>query len=83
MDEVANRLQVSRQPSYNWILRAQAESAQGLEPQRAEAPRSGRPPPAQGISEPLIEPLIDTDPREFGYRSPGWTAALLVAYLAE
>jgi len=45
--------------------------------------QSPYPPPAQGISEPLIEPLIDTDPREFGYRSPGWTAALLVAYLAE
>jgi len=83
VDEVASRLYVSRQTIYNWILRAQAESAQSLGQRLADAPRSRRPPTAQGIIDPLIEPSIDTDPREFGYRSTVWTAALLVAYLAE
>ena len=82
-DEVASRLYRSRQTIYNWILRAQAAADQNLALRLADAPRSGRPPTAQGIIEPLIEPIIDTDPREFGYRSTVWTAALLVAYLAE
>ena len=83
VDEVASRLAVSRQTIYNWILRAQAESARSLAQRLADAPRSGRPPTAQGIIDPLIESIIDTDPRELGYRSTVWTAALLVAYLAE
>jgi len=83
VDEVASRLCVARQTIYNWSLRVQAESEQSLAQRLADAPRSGRPPTAQGIIDPLIERIIDTDPREFGYRSTVWTAALLVAYLAE
>jgi len=83
VEEVASRLYRSRQTIYNWILRAQAASEQSLAHRLADAPRSGRPPTAQGIIDPLIEPMIDTDPREFGYRSTVWTAALLGAYLAE
>ena len=40
-----------------------------------------RPCTAQGIIDPLIEAVIDTDPRAFGYRSTIWTAPLLVSYL--
>jgi transposase len=83
VEEVASRLYVSRQTIYNWILRVQAESEQSLAQRLADARRSGRPPTAQGIIDPLIEPIIDTDPREFGYRSTVWTAALLVTYLTE
>jgi transposase len=83
VEEVASRLSGARPTIYNWILRVQAESEQSLAQRRADAPRSGRPPTAQGIIDPLSEPIIDTDPREFGYRSTVWTAALLVAYLAE
>jgi transposase len=83
VEEVADRLYVSRQTIYNWVLRAQAESVQSLGQRLADAPRSGRPPTAQGIIDSLIEPIIDADPREFGYRSTVWTAALLVTYLAE
>ena len=83
VEEVASRLYVSRQTIYNWILRAQAEPEQSLAQRLADAPRSGRPHTAQGIIDPLIEQIIDTDPRKFGYRSTVWTAAVLVAYLAE
>src|SRR5215813_6546147 len=55
VDEVASRLYRSRQTIYNWILRAQAESEQSLAQRLADAPRSGRPPTAQGIIDPLIE----------------------------
>src|SRR6266508_1595028 len=83
VEEVASRLYVSRQTIYNWLLRAQAEPAQSLAQRLADAPRSGRPPTAQGIIDPLLEQIINTDPREFGYRSTVWTAALLVTYLAD
>jgi transposase len=83
VDEVASRLSVSRQTIYNWILRVHAESEQSLAHRLADAPRSGRPPTARGIIDPLLDRIIDTDPREFGYRSTVWTAALLVAYLAD
>src|SRR5436309_15080121 len=59
VDEVASRLYVLRQTIYNWILRVHAESAQSLRQQLADAPRSARPPTAQGIIEPLIESIID------------------------
>jgi transposase len=48
-----------------------------------DAARSGRPRTAHGIIDPLIDAAIDTDPRELGYRSTVWTAALLQAYLSE
>ena len=31
--------------------------------------------------DPLIDDVIERDPREFGYRSTAWTAPLLVEYL--
>jgi transposase len=34
-------------------------------------------------SNPLIDQIIDTDPRELDYRSTVWTAALLRQYLSE
>ena len=41
-------------------------------------PAAGRPPTASGVIDPLIAEVIDDDPRESGYRSTNWTAALLV-----
>ena len=48
-----------------------------------DAPRSGRPPTALGIIDPLIEAVIEADPRDYGYRATVWTAPLLQRYLAE
>jgi transposase len=83
VEEVASRLAVSRQTIYNWILRTQTESVRSLAQRLADALRSGRPPTAQGIIDPLIESIIDTDPRALGYRSTVWTAALLMTYLVD
>jgi hypothetical protein len=59
VDEVASRLSVSRQTIYNWILRVHAESEQSLAHRLADAPRSGRPPTARGIIDPLLDRIIE------------------------
>lgn len=80
--EIAAQLKVSRQTVYNWVKRfherADGELLTGL----ADAQRSGRPKTALGIIDPLIEAVIDSDPREQGYRATVWTAPLLMSYLA-
>jgi transposase len=81
VEEVAQRLLVSRQTVYNWLLRFRQRSDQDLRSRLQDAPRAGRPPTALGIVDPLLEEVIDTDPRDYGYRHTVWTAALLQHYL--
>jgi transposase len=83
VEEVAQRLLVSRQTVYNWLLRFRQRSDQNLRSRLQDAPRAGRPPTALGIIDPLLEEVIDTDPRDYGYRHTVWTAALLQHYLRE
>ena len=80
---VAQRLHVTRQAVYKWAARVQACSAKELAAHLAEAERSGRPCSVSGIIDPLIDAVIDTDPRALGYRSTVWTAPLLAQYLAD
>lgn len=79
--EIAQNLMVSRQSIYNWALRFEAR--QGLTPEQrlADAARTGRPATAKGIIDPLIEAVIDLDPRQFGYHATVWTAELLRFHL--
>ncbi len=83
VDTIASRLLVSRQSVYNWFERFQERDAPSLASRLADAGRSGRPRTARGIIDPLIDAVIDTDPRELGYRSTVWTAGLLQTYLSE
>ncbi len=78
---IADRLGVSRQTLYNWITRFESRHTLDLAARLADAPRSGRPRTADGVIDPLIDGVIERDPREFGYRSTAWTAPLLVEYL--
>jgi transposase len=80
--EVAERLEVSRQTIYNWAARVHARSGD-LAALLGDAPRSGRPPTIQGIIDPVIDAVIDEDPRNFGYRATVWTAPLRQHYLWE
>src|SRR4051794_27350341 len=80
-EEVAELLHVSRQSVYNWVDRFEQREGLDLRARLLDAPRSGRPPTALGIIDPLIAEVIDKDPRELGYRSTNWTAGLLVRYL--
>jgi transposase len=83
VDEVAERLRVTRQTVYNWAARFVARSDLALELRVADGPRSGRPRTALEIIDPPIEQVMDTDPRERGYRSTIWTAPLLQHYLEQ
>ena len=81
VEQVAELLQVSRQTVYNWTDRFQQREGLDLRARLLDAPRSGRPPTALGIIDPLIEAVIDQDPRKSGYHSTVWTAALLIRHL--
>ena len=83
VDAIALRLLVSRQSVYNWFERFKERDSLPLAIRLNDAERSGRPRTAHGIIDPLIDAVIDTDPRELGYRSTVWTAGLLQAYLSE
>jgi transposase len=83
VEEVAQRLLVSRQTVYNWLVRFQQRADLDLPVRLQDAPREGRPPTALGIIDPLLEEVIDSDPRSYGYRHTVWTAALLQDYLDE
>jgi transposase len=81
--EVADLLQVSRQTLYNWVQAFTDRTDLDLADRLLDAPRSGRPATALGIIDPLIDAVIDDDPRAYGYRSTAWTAPLLQRYLEE
>jgi transposase len=80
---VAERLCVSRQTVHNWVRRFQARRTYDIQARLSDAPRQGRPRTAHGLIDPLIEAVMDRDPRELGYRFTVWTAALLRQYLQE
>jgi transposase len=81
VEQVAELLRVSRQTVYNWTERFRQREGLDLRVRLLDAPRSGRPPTALGIIDPLIEAVIDKDPRTLGYHSTVWTAALLMQQL--
>lgn len=83
VEEVAERLWASRQTIYNWVTRFSVNAALPLLERLSDAVRSGRPPTALAIIDPLIELVIDLDPRLLDYNSTVWTADLLQQYLAE
>lgn len=83
VEYVAQLLHVSRQTVYNWIHRFRANNKISPPLRLNDAPRSGRPRKAHGVIDPLIDKVIDEDPREFGYRSAVWTSDLLVLHLSD
>lgn len=81
--EVAERLGVSRRTIFNWGARFHHRQELAIAWRLADGPRSGRPRTAYEIIDPLIDGIIDQDPRTLGYRATVWTAPLLRQYLAE
>jgi transposase len=82
VEEVAERLRVTRQTVYNWVARFEARAELSLEWRVADGARPGRPRTALEIIDPLIESVLDEDPRQLGYRSTIWTAPLWQQHLA-
>lgn len=81
--QVAQRLGVTRQTLYNWATRFQMRSHLDLSLRLGDGTRSGRPRTANGIIDPIIAQVFESDPRELGFRSTVWTAHLLQQYLLE
>jgi transposase len=79
---VAERLGVSRRTIFNWGARFHARQGVDIPSRLSDGPRSGRPRTAYEIIDPLINDIIDHDPRTLGYRTTVWTAPLLRHYLA-
>lgn len=83
IEEVTQRLCVCRRTVYYWVEQYEAREADDTAGRLSALPRSGRPRIASGVIDPLIESVIDQDPRESGYRSTVWTAGLLRQRLSE
>jgi transposase len=83
VEEVAERLRISRQTVYNWVAHFTTQAELSVIERLSDAARSGRPPTAREIIDPLIELVIDLDPRDLEYNSTVWTASLLRQFLAE
>jgi transposase len=83
IEDVTQRLCVCRRTVYYWVERYEARDAGDIAGRLSALPRRGRPRTARGIVDPLIDSIIDTDPRELGYNSTVWTAALLRQHLSE
>lgn len=81
--EIALRLQVSRQVVYQWVTIFQSDADANIATRLAAGARAGRPRTVAGIIDPLLDEAIDHDPRTLGYRSTVWTAPLLADYLRE
>jgi transposase len=81
--EVAERLRVSRQTVYNWVDRFRRRGGTAFEARLADGPRTGRPPTAQGLIDPLVLGVIGADPQRWGYQATVWTAPLLRRYLED
>jgi transposase len=80
---VADLLRVSRQTVYNWVESFRDRTDVNVADRLLDASRSGRPATALGVIDPLIDAIIDDDPRDHGYRATVWTAPLLRRYLEE
>jgi transposase len=79
---VARRLQVSLKTVYNWVARwttRDTSTADCL----ADQPRPGRPPTLCDQVAGHVTKLLDTKPRDHGYRQAEWTVPLIQGHLAE
>jgi transposase len=83
IEDVTQRLCVCRRTVYYWVEQYESREADNITGRLSPIPRSGRPRTAHGIIDPLVDGIIDTDPRELGYRSTVWTAGLLRQHLSE
>lgn len=81
--EIAELLRISRQTIYNWIARFQHRRTRPVDERLRDAPREGRPATVGEIIDELLDEILDTDPRDYGYRSTVWTAELFQQYLRD
>ena len=83
VEQVAESLRVSRRTVSYWRQRFHDRDAPELRQRLTDTPRPGRPRTEDGGVDSWIAAVIDTDPRDLGYRPTVWTAPLLVHYLRD
>jgi len=83
VEDVAEQLFVSRQVIYKWVSWFKQRSSLPPADRLLDSLRSGCPATAKGIIVPLIDEVIDDDPRNYGYNTTAWTAELLRQYLSK
>lgn len=71
---MAERLQLSRQAIYQWITRFHARSSLPIATRVADGLQPGRPRTGWGVIDPLLDAVIDRNPRDWGYEATVWTA---------
>ena len=82
-EAVAQRLAVTRQTIYNWVGRYKRRRHEPISQRLRDRPRPGRPPSKREVVAQVIERVIATDPRAYGYPSPVWDTGLLRHYCAQ
>ena len=82
-EQVAEALHLSRRTVYYRAERFHDRSEVDPRQRLDDAPRPGRPRAAGGSVDTRIAQVIDTVPRDLGYRSTVWTAPLLRQYLRD
>jgi transposase len=75
--KVGQRAGVSRQTVYDWVRRFQEREGEPIAQRLLDRPRSGRPPTKREAATALIQCVMGTDPRTYGYRALDWTIPLL------
>ena len=79
---IARRLQVCLKTVYNWVARWTSRDIAPAEC-LSDQPRSGRPPTlCDSVAENVSE-LLQTKPRDYGYRQAEWTVPLIQGHLSE
>lgn len=81
---VAKRLQVSRQTIHNWVARFKHKrGTPEISACLVDRKRSGRPGVFPRIIDPLLKPVLEQEPLEYGYQAHRWTPTLLMHYLRD
>jgi transposase len=83
VERVAESLRVSRRTVYYRRERFHDRDERDSRQRLADTPRPGRPRTGDGGVDSGIAEVIDTDPRDLGYRPTVWTAPLPVRHLRD
>lgn len=73
VQQVAQRLGVSRRAVYNWLTHYQQRSPAPVRQRLQDRPHSGRPPRKMEAARKILAQLLPKDPRRYGSRALVWT----------
>lgn len=80
---ITHRLQVKRQTIYNWLKMYKARDKEPVRQRLQDRDRPGRPASKREATQEVIEEVMGSDPRQWGYASAVWSSRLLCHYLKE